>query len=80
MAGGGKLDTKGCALLRQELVWDLDEDARAVAGVLLGSRRPTVGKMLYGGYSVIDELMGTVALEVRDETDAATVVLVARVI
>jgi hypothetical protein len=80
MAGGGKLDAEGCAFLRQELVWDLDEDSRAVAGILLGAGRPSVGKMLYGGYSVIDKLMGFVALEMRDETDAATVMLMTRVI
>jgi hypothetical protein len=80
MTGVGKPETEACAFMREELVWDLDEDPRPVAGVLLGAGRPTVGKMLYGGDSVIHELMGLVALEVCDETDAATVMLVAGII
>jgi len=61
-------------------VWDLDQYACAIAGVFFGAGRAPVGQVLDGGYSLVDQLMRPLALDVRDEPNATAVVFVARVV
>ena len=67
------------ALLGEELVRDLDEDAGAVAGDRVGADGTAVLEVLQDGERVLDELVRLLALEVGDEADAAGVVLAARI-
>ena len=79
VAGLGQLDAERPALLAQELVRDLDEDAGAVAGDRVGADGTAVLEVLEDGERVLDQLVRFLALEVGDEADAARVVLAARI-
>ena len=59
---------------------DLDQDARAVAGVVLAAAGAAVVEVDQGREAVADELVRLPPLEVDDEADAAGVVLVLRVV
>src|SRR5690606_28740292 len=61
--------------LREELVRQRRQDAGAVAGVRLGASRAAVIHSAKEMIRVADDLMTANALDVRDETDAAAVVL-----
>ena len=58
-----------------ELVGDLDEDAGAVAAVLLAARGAPVGQVLEGGQPLVDQVVVGTAVEVGHQGHAAGVVL-----
>ncbi len=64
----------------EEAARGLDEDAGAVAGVLLGAARPPVVEVAEGLDAGAHDVVAAVALHVHDERDAAGVVLEARVV
>src|SRR3989304_1164645 len=78
--GAGGADAQGGALVHEELVRDLDEDAGAVAGIALAAAGAAVVQVLQGGDAVLHQLVRLLALELHDEADAAAIVLVARVV
>src|SRR5262245_65368531 len=75
VAGLGQLDLEARALGLEEGVWDLDEDAGAVAGNGIGAHRATVLEVLKDIERVLDDVVRRPASEVGDEADAARVVL-----
>ena len=66
--------------LAQEGVGDLNQDARAVAGVHLAPARAAVLQVLEDLKRLLKDRVRFAAFDVDDETDAAGVVLVARVV
>ena len=79
VAGLRQLDAERAALLAQELVRDLDQDAGAVAGDRIGADGTAVLQVLQDGERVLDQLVRFLAFEVGDEPDAAGIVLAARI-
>ena len=59
----------------EELVRDLGEDAGAVAGVRLGAGGAAVLEVLERGDGLLDDLVGLLPRHLRDEGDAAGVLL-----
>ncbi len=76
-AGLGELESGDLA---QEGVRHLGQDSRAVAGVRLGAGGATVLEVPQNGQGLLNEGVGGLAGEVRHESDAAGVLLVARVV
>ena len=74
--GSGSVDAQRPAARREELVGDLDQDARAVAGVVLAAAGAAVVEVHQRRQAVADELVRLPSLQVDDEADAAAVVLV----
>ena len=64
----------------QECVGKLDQDARAVALQRVGAGRAAVGKILEDLQALRDDRMAGLALDVRDEPQAAGIVLVRRIV
>ena len=64
----------------QQLVGELEQDARAVAGVGVRARRPAVLEVLQGHDRALDGLVARLAVEAGDHGDAAGVVLIAGVV
>ncbi len=64
----------------QNFVGNLGEQARAVAGFGVGVERAAVAEVAQGGQPHAEDLVGPFAVDVRDEADAAGVVLVFRLI
>src|SRR5262249_13492449 len=62
-------------LLDEELVRDLYQNARAVAGARIGANRPAVFEIAEDGERILDQLVRFPALDVGNETDAAGVLL-----
>ncbi len=62
------------------LVGNLDQDSGAVAHQLVGADRAAVVEILQNQESLLDQVVRTLPLDVRDESDAAGVVLVRRTI
>ncbi|GAA3238302.1 hypothetical protein GCM10020256_58510 [Streptomyces thermocoprophilus] len=73
-AGGGQVESGHFA---EEGVGDLGEDARTVTGVRLGAGGATVLQVAQDCEGLLDQGVGRLAGEGRDEADAAGVVLVA---
>src|SRR2546426_8028891 len=67
-------------LLAEELVGDLQQDARAVAGVRLAAARAAVQEVDQHQQALADDRVGLAALDVDHEADAARVVLVGGVV
>jgi hypothetical protein len=80
MAGLGQGDAEGRAGLAQEFMRDLHEDARAVAGERVGSGGAAMGQVFEDLQAVLDDLAAWPAFEIGDETDAASIVLVLRIV
>ena len=59
---------------------DLDQDARAVAGVVLAAAGAAVVQVEQRRQAVADQLMRFPPLQVDDEAHAAAIVFVARVV
>ena len=64
----------------QEAVRDLDQDARAVTGGLVGAGGAAMVQVAQRLEPLLDDLVPGHAVEVRDEGDTAGVVLVSRVV
>src|SRR5262249_769033 len=79
-AGRRQRDAEALALLLDEGVRDLEEDARAVAGVLLAAAGAAVLQVDEDLHGLADEVARFAPLEVHDEADAAGVVFVLRVV
>ena len=58
----------------EQLVRDLDQDPGAVAGQRIGAGRPAMGQVPQDLEPLLDDRMALLALDVRDEADAAGVV------
>ena len=80
LAEGRQRDALPRELLAEELVRDLDQQPRAVRELWVVADRAPVGQVLEDQQALLDDLVALLALDVRDEADAAGVVLVGRVI
>ena len=81
LAGGGQVDAEPCGRPpAKKRVRHLQEDAGAVAGVLLAAAGAAVLEVQQDLDRLLDDLVRLAALEVDDEADAAGVVLVARIV
>ncbi len=68
------------AFLAQEGVRNLQEDAGPVPGQGIGAHGATMGEVLQDAQALADDGMAALSFDVGDETDAAGIVLVARVV
>src|SRR5262249_24953472 len=71
MAGLGQGDAEGRAGLAQEVMRDLHENARAVAGERVGTGGAAMGQVFENLQAVLDDLAAWPTFEIGDETDAA---------
>jgi len=72
-----QVEVDDCAI---EGVGHLDQNARAVAGVRVGAERAAVLHVAQRANASADDVVGLLALDVRNEVDATRVVLVAGVV
>ncbi len=83
LAGAGHvvgLDAELGGARAEELVGELDQDARAVAGVRVRSRGSAVLEQVQGRDAALDHLVDRLAVEARKARDATPIVLVGRVV
>ncbi len=80
VAGLGQRDAQRRAGLAQEFMRDLHEDTSAVAGERVGSGGAAMGQVFEDLQAVLDDLAARPAFEIGDETDAASIVLVLRIV
>jgi hypothetical protein len=80
MAGLGQGDAEARAGLAQEFMRDLHKNAGAVACERVGSRGAAMGQVFEDLQAVLDDLAARPAFEIGDETDAASIVLVLRIV
>jgi len=80
LGGGGEDDAELRALAPEEAVGDLQEDARAVAGVRLAAARAAVEQVDQHLQGLAHDAVRFPALDVDDKPDAARVVLVAGIV
>ena len=80
VTGFGQVEAERLGFGSQEIMRDLNEDASAVARQRIGADRAAVFKVRQDAQSIFDDLVRFGALEVSDETDAASVVLAGRVV
>jgi hypothetical protein len=66
--------------LLQEQVRHLDENAGAIAGIVLAAAGAPVAKVDQDGESVADDRVGFAPFDVDDETDAAGIVFILGVV
>src|SRR4029078_6214370 len=78
--GRGQRDPDLVALLGQEAVRHLHEDAGAVARVLLAAARAAVLEVEQDLHTLLDDRVRLASMRVHDEADAAAVVLVRRIV
>ena len=79
-AGQRQLESQLAALPRKELVWDLEENAGAVAGLGIASAGPAVRQVEQHLDSLTYDFVTFVAANVGDESDSAGVVLLRRMV
>ena len=79
-AAAAELEPRLSRLFREELVGDLDGQAGAVAGVLLGSGRASMLEVDQYGQGIANDGVGPPACDIDHEAEAARVVLKGRVI
>ena len=70
----------GNSLQENELVRYLQHDARAVAGLVVGSFGTTVAHVLKHAQGIVNQLMALVAMYVHHHADTASVVLIGGVV
>lgn len=80
MAGRRQLDAEPGALLHEEAMRDLGEDAAAVAKLGIGTDRAAMVEIVQDLQALLDDRMGLAVLHVGDEADAAGVLLIGRII
>ena len=80
MAGRRKAHSLGQHLFPEEGIRYLDENARAVARERIRPDRAAVAQVAQNLETLLNDGVGFPALDVRDETDAACVVLVGGVV
>ena len=71
-----QLEAELGALAGEELVWNLDQDAGAVAGLRVAAAGAAVGQVDKNLDSLADNVVALMAADAGDEPDAARVVLV----
>ena len=79
-AGLSQDDPQGLAALAQELMGDLDQEPRAVAGVVLAATGTAVIQIHQRPQSIANQLMRLSPFQIDDESHTATVVLETRII
>ena len=79
-AGLGQLDAQLAALADKEDVRNLDEDAGAVAGLRVAAGGAAMGEVDEHLKALADDLVAFFAADVRDQSHAAGIVLIARMI
>ena len=79
-ARGRKLEAETRALLREEAVRDLREDAAAVTHLGIGAHRAAVIEVLQDLQTLLDDRVGAAVVHVGDEADTAGVALVSRIV
>src|SRR5690606_41165813 len=67
-------------LLCEKLVRDLEQDAGAVAGLRIGTNGAAMLEVLQDAQAIRDNLVALDIADIGDETDAASIVLMASVI
>jgi hypothetical protein len=77
---GPERDAELLAVFANERIRDLNEDARAIAGLGIGGRGPAVLEVLEDRERLDDHVVARAALHPRDEAHAARVVLHRRAI
>jgi hypothetical protein len=80
LARGGEIDARGFRHLGKELVRHLDENARAVAGVDLGTRGAAVVEVAQHLERVRHDLVGLATVHIDHEAHAARLVLEPRIV
>ncbi len=80
MLGLGQFDARLLRRRHQELMRHLEQHARAVAGIGLGSARTTVIQIGQDLQALLQDLVRFSAFNIYDKADAASVVLVSRII
>ncbi len=68
------------ALQQDELVWYLQQDARTIARLAVGTLGATMAQVLQHFQCVVDEIVALVAVDVHDHAHATSVVLVGGII
>ena len=61
-------------------MWDLDQDARAVAGIGFTAAGAAMAEIEKNGQSLPDDLVGTAALDVDHEAHTAAIFLIGGVV
>ncbi len=79
-AGFRQRHTLLCHFLAEEAVGDLHKDARAITHQRVGTDGAAMRQVLKDEETVLDDLVRLLALHMRDEADAAGIVLVARIV
>ena len=77
---GRKLDARPFALAAEEVVGNLDEQTRAVAGGLVAPERAAVLQVHEDAHPLLDDAVARLPLQIGDEADAATVVILSGMI
>ena len=80
LADGGKRDAELAARAAQERVGQLDQDAGAVALQRIGARRAAMRQVFEDRQALTDDGVILATLDVGDEAQPASVVLVGRVV
>ena len=70
-----QLETKLRRFLGEELMWDLHEDAGAVAHARIGADRAAMLEIEQNGEAVVDDLVRLASLKIGDEADAAGILV-----
>jgi hypothetical protein len=80
VAGLGQHDVELFGFADEELVRDLHQDARAVAGARIGADRAAMFEVAQDRNRVLDDLVRLAALDVGDEADAAAILVEAGIV
>ena len=78
--GAGRLKPSLAVSADQELMRNLHQDTRAVAGQRITAAGPAMRQVVQHLQSLAHDIVGSLALDIDDEADAAGVVLVPRVV
>ena len=78
--GGGSVKPSVCAFAREELVRNLNQDARAIAGFRIAAAGAAMRQVDQDLQPLRDDLVRLLALDVDHEANTAGVVLVARIV
>src|SRR5208283_882362 len=79
-AGTGEGESQAGALAGEKLVRNLNEDAGAVTSLGIAPGGPSVGKIDENLDAFADDVVAFLSAHVGDESDAAGIVLVARIV
>ncbi len=80
LAGRGQRETQARRFALKKSVRNLDQDARAVAGLRIAAAGAAMRQIDQDLDALQDDIVRLAALDVRDKADAASVVLVLRAV